>query len=139
MFLEEIEQRGGTLKLIQDGWFQRHIADFAYDIALRKQSGDKPVIGVNRFVDAASDPAIHVHPYDPTTGERQIARTQRVRRERDKVEFETLMQTLIEVAKDQSQNIMPITIELVRAGATMGEIIESLKKIWGTYRENPVF
>src|SRR5262249_16887316 len=54
--LEEIEQRGGTIKLIQEGWFQRHIADFAYETALRKQSGEKPVIGVNRFVDGAPDP-----------------------------------------------------------------------------------
>ena len=49
------------------------------------------------------------------------------------------MAQLLEVAKDDSQNIMPITIELVRAGATMGDIIESLKTLWGTYRETPVY
>jgi methylmalonyl-CoA mutase N-terminal domain/subunit len=137
--LEEVEERGGTLKLIQEGWFQRHIADFAYETALRKQSGDKPVIGVNCFVDGAADPAIHTHPYDQTTAERQIGRTRRVRRERDPVKFDLLLQQLIETAKDTSQNMMPITIELVRAGATMGDIIETLKTIWGTYRETPVF
>ncbi|HEY0327951.1 MAG TPA: methylmalonyl-CoA mutase family protein [Rhodopseudomonas sp.] len=137
--LEEIEQRGGTLKLIQEGWFQRHIADFAYETALRKQSGDKPVIGVNCFVDSTADPAIHTHPYDQTTAERQVARTQRVRRERDQVKFDLLLQQLVEIAKDPSQNIMPITIELVRAGATMGDIIERLKSVWGVYRETPVF
>jgi len=46
---------------------------------------------------------------------------------------------LVEVAKDPAQNIMPVTIELVRAGASMGDIVERLKKLWGTYRENPVF
>jgi 2-hydroxyisobutanoyl-CoA mutase large subunit len=137
--LEEIEEHGGTLKLIQEGWFQRHIADFAYETALRKQSGDKPVIGVNCFVDDAPDPAIHTHPYDQTTAERQVGRTQRVRRERDPVKFDLLLRRLVETAKDSSQNIMPITIELVRAGATMGDIIETLKTIWGTYRETPVF
>jgi methylmalonyl-CoA mutase N-terminal domain/subunit len=49
------------------------------------------------------------------------------------------MAQLLEVAKDDSQNIMQITIELVRAGATMGDIIESLKTVWGTYRETPVY
>jgi len=137
--LEDVEARGGTIKLIQDGWFQRHIADFAYETALRKQSGEKTVIGVNRFVDGTPDPAIHAHPYDQTTAERQIARTQRVRRERDNAKLDTLLQRLIETAKDSSQNIMPITIELVRAGATMGDIVESLKVLWGTYRETPVF
>jgi methylmalonyl-CoA mutase cobalamin-binding domain/chain len=137
--LQEVEARGGTLKLIQEGWFQRHIADFAYETALRKQSGEKPVIGVNCFVDGAPDPAIHTHPYDQTTAQRQIARTQRVRRERDPTKFDLLLKQLVEVAKDPSRNIMPVTIELVRAGATMGDIIETLKAIWGTYRETPVF
>lgn len=137
--LSEIESSGGTLKLIQEGWFQRHIADFAYETALRKQSGDKPVIGVNRFVDGEKDPEIHTHPYDLTTAQRQISRTQRVRRERDPAKFDKLLKQLVEVAKDESQNIMPITVELVAAGATMGDIIETLKTIWGTYRETPVY
>ena len=137
--LEDVESRGGTLKLIADGWFQRHIADFAYETALRKQSGEKPVIGVNCFVDGTPDPAIHTHPYDQTTADRQVKRTQSVRRNRDPVRFELLMKQLVDVARDPSQNIMPITIELVRSGATMGDIVEELKKVWGTYRETPVF
>lgn len=137
--LKEVEDNGGTLKMIADGWFQKHIADFAYETALRKQSGEKSVIGVNRFVDRTPDPEIHTHPYDYSTAERQISRTQRVRRERDQVKFESLMKDLIAVAKDPDKNIMPITIDLVRAGATMGDIVEALKKIWGTYRETPVF
>lgn len=137
--LKEVEERGGTLKMIQDGWFQRHIADFAYETALRKQSGEKPVIGVNRFVDDTPDPKIHTHPYDQTTADRQVARTQRVRRERDAAKYDLLMERLVETAKDPQQNMMPVTIELVREGATMGEIVERLKAIWGTYREVPVF
>ncbi|WP_375453940.1 methylmalonyl-CoA mutase family protein [uncultured Methylobacterium sp.] len=137
--LKEVEERGGTLKLIQEGWFQKNIADFAYETALRKQSGEKPVIGVNRLVDGAPDPKIETHPYDQSTAERQCARTQRVRAGRDAVKFDLLLKQLVEVAKDPQQNIMPITIELVRSGATMGDIIETLKVVWGTYRETPVF
>ena len=62
-----------------------------------------------------------------------------MRRERNQAKFEQLLNKLVAVAKDEKQNIMPITIELVAAGATMGEIIERLKTIWGTYREKPVF
>ncbi len=137
--LDEVDARGGTLKLIGEGWFQKQIADFAYETALRKQSGEKPVIGVNRLVDDTPDPKIETHPYDHTTAERQVARTQRVRRERDSELFKTLIAKLLEVAKDDSQNIMPITIDLVRNGATMGDIIEALRTVWGTYRETPVF
>jgi methylmalonyl-CoA mutase N-terminal domain/subunit len=137
--LDEVEQGGGTVKLIEEGWFQKHIADFAYDTALRKQNGDKPVIGVNRYVEKDEKPDIEIHPYDPTTAQRQIERLQRVRRERDNAKVQRLLDELVSTAKDESQNIMPLTIELVRAGASMGDIVEKLKTLWGTYRENPVF
>ncbi len=137
--LEEVDQRGGTVKLIEQGWFQKQIADFAYETALRKQSGEKPVIGVNRFVEAEEHVDIEVHPYDQSTAERQIARTRRVRAGRDNALIGRLLERLVEVARDESQNIMPVTIELVKNGATMGDIVEKLKGLWGTYRENPVF
>ncbi len=137
--LAEVEQRGGTIKLIEQGWFQKHIADFAYETALRKQSGEKPVIGVNRFVETEEHVDIEIHPYDQTTADRQIARTQRIRRERDNATIARLLDQLVEVAKDETQNIMPVTIELVKQGATMGDIVEKLKGLWGTYRETPVF
>ena len=137
--LDEVDNRGGTIKLIEEGWFQKHIADFAYDTALRKQSGDKPVIGVNCYRMDGADEKIEVHPYDPTTAERQIARTRRVRADRDEAKVQHLLDKLVEVAKDDSQNIMPVTIELVREGATMGDIVEKLKTVWGIYRETPVF
>jgi 2-hydroxyisobutanoyl-CoA mutase large subunit len=137
--LKEVEDRGGTIKLIEQGWFQKHIADFAYETALRKQSGEKPVIGVNRFVESEEQHDIEIHPYDPTTAERQVARTQRVRRERDNDLLNRLLDELVAVARDESANIMPVTVELVKAGATMGDIVEKLKGVWGTYRETPVF
>ena len=137
--LDEVDERGGTIKLIEEGWFQKHIADFAYKVALRRQSGENPLIGVNRMVETDSEPEIEVHAYDPTTAERQIERTRRVRRERDEATIRRLLDDLVAVAKDESQNIMPVTIELVRNGATMGDIVETLKTVWGTYRETPVF
>jgi 2-hydroxyisobutanoyl-CoA mutase large subunit len=137
--LDEIDERGGTIKLIEEGWFQKHIADFAYKVALRRQSGENPLIGVNRMVETDSEPEIEVHAYDPTTAKRQIDRTRRVRAERDETTIRKLLEQLVAVAKDDSQNIMPVTIDLVRNGATMGDIVETLKTVWGTYRETPVF
>jgi 2-hydroxyisobutanoyl-CoA mutase large subunit len=137
--LDYVDRNGGTIKLIEQGWFQKQISDFAYETALRKQTGDKPVIGVNRFVDDEEAQAIETHPYDPETAERQIARTRRVRAERDPAKYQSVMERLVAIASDDRQNIMPVTIEAVEAGATMGEIVDALKKLWGTYRENPVF
>ncbi len=137
--LDYVDANGGTIKLIEEGWFQKQISDFAYETALRKQTGEKPVIGVNRFIDEDEGPELETHPYDPETAERQIARTRRVRAERDKLKYKNLMERLVSVARDDRQNILPVTIEAVENGATMGEIVAALKKLWGTYRETPVF
>jgi 2-hydroxyisobutanoyl-CoA mutase large subunit len=137
--LDEVDRLGGTIKLIKEGWFQKHIADFAYDQALRKESGEKPVIGVNRYVEPDEVPNLETHPYDPTTEQRQIARLQRIRRERDNAKVNALLDKLVTQARDESQNLLPVTIELVRAGASMGDIVEKLKGVWGTYREMPAF
>jgi 2-hydroxyisobutanoyl-CoA mutase large subunit len=137
--VEEVDQLGGTIKLIREGWFQKHIADYAYDTALRKQTGERPVVGVNRYVDKEEKFDVELHPHDPTTEQRQIQRLRRVRKERDNAKVDALLGQLVEIAKDQSENVMPVTIELVRAGASMGDIVERLKTLWGTYRENPVY
>jgi methylmalonyl-CoA mutase cobalamin-binding domain/chain len=137
--LDHVDKNGGTIKLIEEGWFQKQIADFSYETALRKQTGEKPVIGVNRFIDEEESHDIETHPYDPETAERQISRTKRVRAERDASRHLLLMERLVSTAKDDKQNIMSVTIEAVENGATMGEIVDALKKLWGTYRETPVF
>ena len=137
--IEEVDRRGGTIKLIEEGWFQRRIADFAYDTAIKKARGEKVVLGVNKFVEPDERAAIETHPYDPTTARRQIDRVQRGRRERDQREVKRLFERLIAVARNEDENLMPVTIDLVRAGASMGEIVERLKTLWGTYRETPVF
>ena len=137
--LDYVDENGGTIKLIEEGWFQKQIADFAYETALRKQSGEKPVIGVNTLVEEDENHEIETHPYDSSTADRQIARTRRVRAERDDARVGTLLEELVSVARDETRNIMPVTVELVREGATMGDIVEKLKSVWGTYRETPVF
>ena len=88
---------------------------------------------------AAVDAVLNARALRPLTADRQIARTRRVRAERDNARVGTLLEELVSVARDETRNIMPVTIELVREGATMGEITGKLKSVWGTYRETPVF
>jgi methylmalonyl-CoA mutase N-terminal domain/subunit len=137
--IDEVDRLGGTIQLIKEGWFQKHIADYAYDTAMRKANGQRPVIGVNKYVEKEEKFDVEIHPHDPTAEKRQIERLQRVRRERDNRKVNALLDKLVSVARDPNENIMPVTVELVREGASMGEIVEHLKKLWGTYRENPVF
>ena len=140
--IEQVDGMGGTLKAIEDGWFQREIADSAYDFALRKASGERPVIGVNKYVDdgpgSKGGAKVETHAHDPETEARQIKALYKVRKERDNQKLSQLLDELRNVAGDESQNIMPVTIGLVKAGATMGDIVETLRELWGTYRETPV-
>ena len=137
--LDEVDERGGTIKLINEGWFQRHIADFAYDTALKKQAGHNSVIGVNCYVEEDEVFDGDLHPYDESTAERQISRLKQVRQTRDDAKLQTLLTRFKEQANDPDQNLMPITIDLVKAGASMGDIVEAGREVWGSYRETPVF
>ena len=137
--LDEIDAHGGTVKLIEEGWFQRQIADFAYETATKKASGEYPLIGVNRFAEEDEKLDVELHAHDETITERQIGRLNQVRETRDEAKVQQLLKKLVEVAKDESKNMMPVTVELVKAGASMGDIVEALRELWGTYRETPVF
>jgi methylmalonyl-CoA mutase N-terminal domain/subunit len=138
-YMERVEELGGTLRAIELNYFQREIADFAYDYAQRKASGDRAVVGVNKFVDETEDHKVEVHPGDPTTEGRKIARLTEIKRERDNARVEETLQALVEVAKDPGANLMPATIDAVRAQASMGEIVYRLEGLFGRYSETPVF
>lgn len=138
-YFQKIEEIGGVVAAIEQGFFQREISDSAYAYALRKQSGDRPVIGVNKYVDDGEDQKIEVHQLDPESEARQIDRLQGIRETRDKARADTAMKQLLAAAKDDSVNLMPATIEAVRANLSMGEITGALREVFGSYTETPVF
>ena len=137
--LDEVDAMGGTIAAIEKGWFQRRIADSAYDQAIRKANGERPVIGVNAFVEEDEEAPVATHPYDPETERRQIENLRRTRRERDNAKVSALLDELRRVAANEAENVMPVTIALADARASMGEIVETLRGLWGSYRETPVF
>ncbi len=138
-YMKQVEEMGGVEKAIEEGFFQREIGDSAYDYAKRKASGDRPVIGVNKYVDEGAAETSEVHKLDPESEARQIARVKQVRADRDADRADAAMKELLRVAKDPSANIMPATIEAVRAHLSMGEITGALREIFGSYTETPVY
>ena len=137
--LAKVDELGGTVAAVESGYFQREIADSAYAIARERASGERPVIGVNRFVEPPAPAAIEIHRVDPAVEARQIERVRGVRRRRDARRVAALLDDLARQARDPAVNLMPVTIELVRAHATLGEIVARLRDVWGTYVERPVF
>ncbi len=141
-YLDNVERMGGTIRAIEQGFFQREIADFAYDFAQRKARGERVVVGVNKYVDPPEEDEarkIEIHRIDPETERRQIASLKRIKAGRDNAEVQRLLKKLADTARDPSANLMLPTIEAVKAHASMGEIVNALKEVFGRYRESPVF
>ncbi|HET7876840.1 MAG TPA: methylmalonyl-CoA mutase family protein [Methylomirabilota bacterium] len=137
--LAKVDAMGGTIKAIEEGWFQREIAESAYETARRRASGEQPLIGVNAYVEPSEPPPIPIHKVDPAVEQRQIERVRRARAGRDGALVQRLLDRLESEAREPSANLMPVTIELVRARATMGEIVNRLRGVFGAYVERPVF
>ncbi|MBI2153244.1 MAG: methylmalonyl-CoA mutase family protein [Candidatus Rokubacteria bacterium] len=138
-YLERIDAMGGTVAALERNFFQQEIADSAYSYQVAKERGEKTVVGVNMFrEEEPEEPAIPLHSVDPRTEKTQKDRLARVKRERDSARVRKLLDELKEVARTE-ENLMPITIECVRAYATEGEIVNALKEIFGRYHEPIVF
>jgi methylmalonyl-CoA mutase N-terminal domain/subunit len=137
--LDKVASLGGTVKAIEEGWFQREIAETAYQTVRKRASGEYPFIGVNKHAEPARKENIEIHKVDPAVEKRQIERTRRVRKERDNGKVNALLEELARQAGSPEVNLMGVTIELAKARATMGEIVARLKDVFGTYTETPVF
>jgi methylmalonyl-CoA mutase cobalamin-binding domain/chain len=138
-YVAKVEAMGGVVAAIEQGFFQREISDSAYDFAKRKASGERPVIGVNKYVDDGEDQKIEVHKLDPESEARQIGRLKETRESRDQHRAQVALAELLAVATDDAANLMPATIECVRANLSMGEITGALREVFGSYQEVPVF
>lgn len=134
--LDEVDERGGAVRLVEEGWFQQKLADSAYETFRKIDSGEKVSVGVNRYVDAASGTAeVDIHPYDEDCTQLQIDRLNAVRASRDNDRIRQLLKELREQAGTDDVNLVPKTIELVKARATLGEICGALREVWGSYAE----
>jgi methylmalonyl-CoA mutase cobalamin-binding domain/chain len=137
--LQKVDAMGGTISALEKGYFQREIADSACSTARRKVTGEHVVVGLNKFAEAHQSAGIDIHRIDPGTEERQISLLKRTKERRDGKRVIELLAKLERDARDPLVNLLPITIELVKARASMGEIVTSLRNVFGSYVEMPVF
>ncbi len=132
--LEAIEERGGTLAALEEGYQQREIADAAYRFQREVESGERVIVGLNRF---ASDGEDEQRPapqrIDPAEERRQVERTRAVREGRDQRRADEEVAAL-ERAAAGTENLMPRIRACVEADVTLGEISHALRRVWGEYR-----
>jgi methylmalonyl-CoA mutase, N-terminal domain len=131
--LTRIEAVGGTLAAIESGYIQRQVQESAYKAQLAVDAGEAIVVGVNRYVtDAAA--SIEVFQVDPDLEVQQVQRVQRVRQVRDHGVWKAALEAVSGAAKG-SDNLVPAIIAAVEAKATVGEIADTLRGVFGEYRE----
>ena len=132
-YLAEIDALGGTLAAIEAGYQQRQIQESSYRVQRAVENGTKVVVGVNKFRDEqGSTPPLQR--IDPDGERRQCDRVRKVRAERDPAAWEAALGRLEQCARGD-ENLLPAMIDAVKAYATVGEICDRLRGVWGEHRE----
>ncbi|HEY7501113.1 MAG TPA: methylmalonyl-CoA mutase family protein [Vicinamibacterales bacterium] len=128
-----IDRMGGMVEAIEAGFPQKEIAEASYRFQQAVEQRDKVIVGVNDFVQQ-DEPPVPILYIDETTGEKQLARLEALRRTRDTGRVERALDALRETARGQGNTMYPL-LECVRAYATVGEMCDALREVWGEYEE----
>lgn len=137
--LKAIDDMGGAVAAIESGYMQKRIAESAYEYYRGVANGEKVIVGVNKFADSEEDQSFRVLRVDPKIREEQIASISAVKSKRDNVKVEKSLEELGKAAATENVNLMPLIIDAVRNRCTLGEIMDTLRDVFGEYRPPVVF
>ncbi|HLG71297.1 MAG TPA: methylmalonyl-CoA mutase family protein [Chloroflexota bacterium] len=132
--IRHINDMGGAVACIDSGYMQRELARGAWEQQQRVERGEQVVVGVNKY--RTDEPSqVKAFRVDPTVGERQAAKLAALRSSRDNTAVVAALDRLRSAAANPSENICPATIEAVRAYATIGEICDALRSVYGEHKD----
>jgi methylmalonyl-CoA mutase N-terminal domain/subunit len=134
-YFETIDRMGGMIPAIERGYPQREIAESAYRFQQAVESKERIIVGVNAFA-AEEEPPVPILYIDERVAERQIARLEEVRRRRDNDRVRRALDRLRETAAGDGNTMYPI-LDCARAYATVGEMCDALRDVWGEWEEEP--
>ena len=135
-YFHKIDDMGGMLSAIERGFPQREIADSAYRYQQEVDTNQRILVGVNYFQQGNDEPIeIPIHTITAESEQRHLDRLWRVRRERDQSAVAAALERLENAARDGRENLMPYILDAVRAYATLGEMCNLLRGVYGEYRE----
>lgn len=132
---DQIDAMGGVLKAIDRGYFRRVIAESAQAQQREIDSGQQKIVGVTDFVED-DPPGVEILQIAQHTEDAQISKLKQIRTSRDAVRHKASLNRLYEDAKNDA-NVMPALVEAAQAGATVGEMMETMKKVFGAYGGGP--
>ena len=134
--MAEVDERGGAVAVIESGWMQRRIAESAYRLQQRVESGERVVVGVNRFQTDGMEP-VEIMKIGPKHQEAQIAALRLLRAERDNRAAERCLDRLEEAARGTDNLMYPLK-EALAAYVTIGECCDRLRRVFGEYRPGDI-
>ncbi len=137
-YFEKVEALGGVVEAIEKGFFQREIADASYRYQKEIDSGTRKIVGVNDYVLEDEQISIPVLKIDAEVERRQIERTQKIRKTRDNKKVDEALEGLRK-ASEGEDNVMPHIVQAVREYATIGEIFQVWRDLWGEWDEPKIF
>src|SRR3712207_5945882 len=129
-YFDRIHRLGGVVAAIKENFFQREIAEASFRFQSDVERGDRVIVGVNRFQDR-DEKEIELLHIDPALERKQIERVRALRERRDGEAVERALARLREDAAVDGRNLMPAIIDAAEAYATMGEMCDALRNVWG--------
>jgi methylmalonyl-CoA mutase N-terminal domain/subunit len=135
-YLEKIQALGGMLKAIERGFIQQEIQNAAYEYQRAVEAGEATVVGVNRFTQD-SESAVPIQRIDESLEQKQVQRLQALRSERDHSKWKKALDA-VQTAARSGENLMPKILDAVEANATVGEISDAMRSVFGEYQESVV-
>jgi len=136
-YIEKIEKMRGAVAAIKSGYIQREIADNAYRNQKEIETGDRCVVGVNKYV-VEEEISYEILKVNPEVERKQIEHVRKLKATRDNSKVKKVLQKMKEIA-ESNENILPITIDAVKSYATIGEICDVLRDVFGEYKAPTVF
>lgn len=134
-YIRKIDELGGAVSAIEKGYIQKEIQDSAYRYQMEVESGEKIVVGVNKF-QIEEDTHKDILKVDPEVERVQRENLIQLRKERNNEEVNNKLEALREAAKDSSVNLMPYILDAVKTYATLGEICDVLREVFGEYQQS---
>jgi methylmalonyl-CoA mutase N-terminal domain/subunit len=131
-YIEKIDAMGGAVHAIEAGYYQDEIHEAAFRIQQGIESGERVVVGVNRFVEAEEQP-VELQRISEAEVRRQVERVRALRAERDQAAVDAALAAVSETARGTG-NLLPPMKEALRARATLGEVSDALRSVFGEYR-----
>jgi len=135
-YFSTIDRLGGMIEAIEQGYPQREIAEASYKFQQSVEKRDKIIVGVNDYVQE-DEPPFPILYIDETTAERQLGRLDELKRTRDGDAVRRSLDALREAARGHGNTMYPL-LDCVRAYATVGEMCDALREVWGEYEEEPL-